>query len=168
MARTRTGIMELHGKSPRSRHIVAAQAAGETQSNPATETVKDAHHKRARPMRIPGLTHRNPRGGRATITHRHGNALRLGLGLGRQENGDPMVQGRRVAVSLNAETTGKATQESCPSFEVRFPASVSRRDYALVSWRQTDRRCHITSQNSHISAPPNRAISGREAETDLR
>lgn len=163
--------MELRRKSPESRHIVAAQAAGEPQSKPATQTVKDAHHKRARPMRIPGLTHRNPRGGRATITHRHGNALRLGLGLGlglgRQENGDPMVQGRRVAVSLNAETTGKATQKPCPSFEVRFPASVSRRDYALVSWRQTDRRCHITSQNLHIAAPPNRAISGREAETDL-
>ncbi len=32
--------MEIPGKSPRSRQIVAAQAAGEPQSNPATETVK--------------------------------------------------------------------------------------------------------------------------------
>ena len=42
--------------------------------------------------------------------------------------------------SLNAETIGKATQKPCPSLEVRFPALVSRRDYALVSWRQTERR----------------------------
>ena len=66
--------------------------------------------------------------------------------------------------SLTAETIGKATQKPCPSFEVRFPAPVSRRDYALVSWRQADRRCHVISQNTHVAARPNRAISGREAD----
>ena len=42
--------------------------------------------------------------------------------------------------SLTAETIGKATQKPCPTLEVRFPALVSRRDYALVSWWQTGRR----------------------------
>ena len=44
-----SAIMEFRQKSPRSRHIVATQAAGEPQTRRATETVKAPRHRLARP-----------------------------------------------------------------------------------------------------------------------
>ena len=61
-------------------------------------------------------------------------------GVARTRKWRPHGPGSPSGRSLTAETIGKATQKPCPTLEVRFPALVSRRDYALVSWRQTGRR----------------------------
>ena len=131
--------MELPGKSPRSRHIDTAQAAGELQSPPhrlSNQRATSSPGWQARILSLGSFTSRMIAG----CPWSPFAAGSVASGVVQTRKWRPHGPGSLSGRSLNAETIGKATQKPCPEFDMRFPALISRRYYALVSWRQTGRR----------------------------
>ena len=161
-------IMEFPGSSRGWRQIVTAQAAGEPQSPPHRLSKHPAPRDKLARMQARILSHGSfaDRVIDGPWSPFAAGECRVWCGADKKM-ATPWagVAEWKVANSWDDwKGNPKALSDlggafSRPGFKARLRSRVMAADWPP---------CHITSQNTQIAAPPNRAISSHEAESDLR